>query len=160
MPVSAQQIDLPSVPAISLSLESSPWLPHLPAKPMVRLDSHGPNVVGLVAVIMVVLFALAAVGAVVATLRGRCKRGRQLNVMSSYRGETTANDRLTRLPEKKLNAAPTVQYLPNLHSLGIHTVSEGPYSNGANTRMSLEDVQLTPRMPFPSPKRIGRFEKH
>jgi hypothetical protein len=49
-----------------------------------------------------------------------------------------------------------MQYLPNLHSLGIHTVS---YSNGANTRMSLEDVRLTPRIPFPSPKAV-RCEKY
>ena len=106
---------------------------------------------------MAVLFALAAIGALVATLRRRCKGGRQLNVMNSYGGEPKTDDRLTRLPSKK-----TVQYLPNLHSLGIHTVSEGQYSNGDSSdsrRMSLEDVRLTPRIPFPSPKGMGDATK-
>ena len=154
IPVPAQEIDELALPAISPSLES--WLPRLPAKPVVRLDSHRPNVVGLVVVIMVVLFALVAVGALVTILRGRRKRSRQLTVMSPYCGERTADDRFTCLPDRKPNAAPTVQYLPNLHSLGIHTVPAGGYSNGINTRTSLDDelddVRLTPRIPFPSLK--------
>ena len=155
IPVLAQEIDEPARPTLSPSLESSSWLPRLPAKPVVRLDSHGPNVVGVVVVIMVTLFALVAVGALVTILRGRYKRNRQLNVGSPYRGESTAGDHLTRLPDKKRNTVPTVQYLPNLHSLGIHTVSAGSYSSGANTRMSLDDVRLTPRIPFPSPRGGG-----
>lgn len=154
IPVLAQEID---EPAVSPSLESSSWLPRLAEKPAVRLDSHSPNVVGVVVVIMGVLFALVAVGALATILRGRFKRSRQLGVMSPYCGGPTAGDRLR---DKKSNAAPTVQYLPNLHSLGIHTVSTGSYSSGANPRMSLDDVRLTPRvMPFPSPKGGGGFDK-
>ena len=152
IPVLAQGIDEPAVPTLSHSLESSSWLPRLPAKPVVRLDSHGPNVVGVVVVIMVTLFALVAVGALVTILRGRCKRNQQ---GSPYCGESTADDHLTRLPDKKRDTVPTVQYLPNLHSLGIHTASAGSYSSGANTRMSLDDVRLTPRIPFPSPRGRG-----
>ncbi len=160
IPVLAQEIGEPAVPALSPALESSSWLPRLPAKPVVRLDSHGPNVVGVVVVIMAVLFALAAVGALVTILRGRFKRGRRHDVMSPYCGGSTSDDRLTYLPDKKPNAAPTVQYLPNLHSLGIHTVSVSSHSSGANPRMSLDDVRLTPRInPFPSPKDGGGFDK-
>lgn len=159
-PVPAQEIDEPALPALSPSLESSSWLPRLPAKPVVRLDSHGPNVVGVVVVIMAVLFALAAVGALVTILRGRFKRGRRHGVMSPRCGGSTADDRLTYLPDKKPSAAPAVQYLPNLHSLGIHTASAGSYSRGTNPRMSLDDVRLTPRInPFPSPKDGGGFDK-
>jgi hypothetical protein len=105
---------------------------------------------------MVVLFALAVVGALVGVLRGRRKRSGQLNVLGSYHGQTKAGDRLTRLPDKKPSAAPTVEYLPNLHGLRIHTLSEGSNSNGADTRMmSLEDVRLTPRIAFPRPKGGG-----
>ena len=86
IPVLVQEFDGSAVPTLSSSLQSSSWLPHLSAKPIVRLDSHSPNVVGVVAVIMVILFVLAAVGALVATLRGRCKRNRQLNVVSPYCG--------------------------------------------------------------------------
>ena len=154
IPVLAQEID---EPALSPSLESSSWLPRLQEKPVVRLDSHSPNVVGVVVVIMGVLFALVAIGALATILRGRFKRSRQLDVMSSYSGGLTAGDRL---PDKRPNAAPTVQYLPNLHSLGIHTMSTGAYSSGANPRMSLDDVRLTPRaIPFPSPKSGGGFDK-
>ena len=111
---------------------------------------------------MVVLFALAAVGALVAILWGRRKRNGQLSAIRSYHRdrEAKADSRLTRLPDKRLNAAPTVQYLPNLHSLGIHTVSEGSYPDGASTRVSLEDVRLTPRIPFPSPKNVGTTKGH
>jgi len=150
---SSHQIELPSLPAIPISLESLSWLPSLPAKPPVRLDSHDLNVVGPVMVIMAVLLALAAIGALVAVLHSRCTRNRRLDVTAPCHRGTKADDRPTRSPEKKkLDGAPRVQYLPNLHSLGIHTVPEGLHSNGTSSRMLFEDVRLTPRIPFPSPR--------